>query len=36
MHRDATIAKRIHREDPIHILGHQPHMAVAVACHNFP
>jgi hypothetical protein len=31
-----AIAKRIHREDPTHILGHQPHMAVATACHHFP
>jgi hypothetical protein len=30
-----SIAKKIHREDPAH-LGHQPHMAMAVAHHHFP
>jgi hypothetical protein len=30
------IAKRIHREDPMHILGYQLHMAVAAAHRHFP
>jgi hypothetical protein len=31
-----AIAKRIHREDPTHILGPQLHMEVAAAHRHFP